>query len=54
MGCKEGNGSMVFTNGGSYEGEWKANRMHGKGRYVKGGLKASPEEYNGDWYLSFY
>lgn len=32
--CKNGNGSILYSNGGSYKGEWKNGKFHGKGEVI--------------------
>ena len=29
-----GNGKYEFADGSSYDGEWAANKMHGRGKYI--------------------
>jgi len=33
-GQRHGKGKFVFSNGDSYEGQWKNNLMHGRGKYI--------------------
>ena len=44
----EGYQSYVFVNNDVYEGEWKANRMHGRGVLKR---SSEPELYEGEWFL---
>jgi len=44
---RHGNGKFFYTDGGMYDGEWKENKMHGKGVLSYACGKTA---YDGDWF----
>lgn len=48
MGSKEGYGVYKYMNGNVYDGEWKKDKKHGKGKYD---YFLTGESYEGDWYM---
>ncbi|MCF8051387.1 MAG: hypothetical protein K9L59_09140 [Desulfobacterales bacterium] len=45
QGEKHGHGTLIFSSGDRYEGQWKHNRMHGEGTYAF----ADGDKYVGQW-----
>ena len=47
---KEGYGELIWSNGQSYAGNWKANKMHGTGKLTLPDGQSSKVEYkDGVW-----
>ena len=44
---RHGQGKFFYQDGGLYDGQWKENKMHGKGTLCYASGKAA---YSGDWF----
>jgi hypothetical protein len=43
---RHGKGKFYYQDGGSYEGDWKFNKMNGKGTLF---YQSNKKAYEGDW-----
>ena len=46
---KEGSGVLTLANGDSYEGQFKQDKKHGRGKFCWGDGPWKGHEYDGEW-----
>jgi hypothetical protein len=47
--CREGEGSMRYSDGSTYDGGWKKDKRHGIGTFQAGSSASRIKKYTGEW-----
>lgn len=47
--CREGEGSMRYSDGSTYDGGWKKDKRHGVGTFLAGSSPSRIKKYTGEW-----